>query len=369
VKLPVFIFALQVAGWGLLAETSLQLGDSTGTSGSTVNVPLRLFTEERVSGAQIDLFLDPAIATLVDVTGSAAGPSHVVDFESLGAGLTRVIVFSQSNATLMPEVLLNLEVQLNATVGENERSIAVDSLTLADERADFVSAALIPNATFTGPDSSVVYNMGDPVSVRSVAFGTSESVDRVEFLVNGQRVASDSEAPYEAGFSLRQFGAVELSAQAIDGDGNRFESSAGSYTVRFPENLDSWLDVFFTEEEQGDGGIGALLADADSDTRTTLAEFALGLDPLASEAPNVFGFFRDAESGVYFFSYVRPTGISEVDYTFELSDQLDGWRIFDEAGATEVLPINDYLEEVRITFPQEESAPLFGRVLLRKVAP
>lgn len=360
---------MQIAACGAMAATSLQLGDSTGTNGSTISVPLRLYTSEDVRGAQFDLYLDPAIATLAGVTGSAAGPTHTVDFQSLGSGVTRVVVFSQSNATLSPEVLVDLEVQLNATVNENERSVVVNSVTLANARAEFVSAALIPNATFTGPDSSVIYNMGDEVSVSSLAFGTSEPLDRVEFLVNGQQVASDSEAPYESGFALRQFGEVKLSVLAIDVGGKRFQSSAVNYIVRFPENLDSWLDVFFTEEEQGEGGIGALLADADFDGNTTLAEFAFGLNPLASEVPRLFGFFQDPETGVYYFSYVRPAGMTEVDYTFELSDQLDGWSVFDEAGSTEINPISDYLEEVRITFPVEESSPLFGRILLRKVAP
>jgi hypothetical protein len=46
----------------LYAKTSLQLGDSTGLAGNTVDVSLHLSTGDAVSGAQIDLYADPAIA-------------------------------------------------------------------------------------------------------------------------------------------------------------------------------------------------------------------------------------------------------------------------------------------------------------------
>ncbi|MDA0349865.1 MAG: hypothetical protein O3C20_20950 [Verrucomicrobia bacterium] len=58
--------------------TSLQLGDSTGSAGGVVNVPLLLSTSDVVSGAQIDLYTDPNVAVIASVSGSDAGANHIV---------------------------------------------------------------------------------------------------------------------------------------------------------------------------------------------------------------------------------------------------------------------------------------------------
>jgi len=57
------VFLLIFVGWVFpaFAGTTLQLGDSTGSAGNTIQVPLQLFTSDVVSAAQIDLFADPDI--------------------------------------------------------------------------------------------------------------------------------------------------------------------------------------------------------------------------------------------------------------------------------------------------------------------
>ncbi len=358
--------ALLWAATGMRADTSIQLGDSTGASGSTIEVPLKLFTSEEVSAAQIDLFLDPAVAQIESLSGASSNAGHTIDSEELGVGRVRVVVYSNDNSVLTSEELLSLRVLLTKSVGENGRSVLVESVKLANSAAGFVGAALIPNATFAGPDSSVVYSLGDHVNASSVAFDTNGSINRVDFLVNGQRVASDSSAPFALDFPLRQFGRVSLSAQAVDNDGNVFRSSAEDYVVTFPASLEDWLDVFFTAEEQQNPEIGSLLADADFDGNSTLMEFALGLNPRRGESPRSFGFFRDQATGSYYFSLIRPVGLTEVDYTLEFSNELEVWNSLTEVGAAEVVSINEFIEEVRFPVLNPEGSSLFGRVLMER---
>ncbi|MCZ6671535.1 MAG: hypothetical protein O7C75_01210, partial [Verrucomicrobia bacterium] len=310
---------------GLNARTSLQLGDSTGLAGNTIDVPLNLFTGDVVSGAQIDLYADPAVATIATVTGSLAGAGHIVDSEDLGEGKTRVVVYSPNNSSLFSNILIDLQIVLKSTIEENERSVIVESVKLADESAGFVNTALVPHATFSGPDSSVVYKMGDEVSASSVAFDTNESVDRVEFLVDGWPVVSDTEPPYEMIFPLHYFGNVTLSARAVDNDGNMFESTTEDYVVTFPPTLADWLDVFFTPGEQSDPNIGALLADIDLDNQATLMEYAMGLHPRRRDGPRESGFFQDGQTGVYQFGYLRPVGVTDILYTLQVSNDMETW--------------------------------------------
>lgn len=86
-----------VASIGLLpvsAATTLQLGNSEGTAGSIIEVPLRIDTSDVVSAAQIDLIIDPGTATIASVSSSDAGANHFVDSELLDNGNTRVVVYS-----------------------------------------------------------------------------------------------------------------------------------------------------------------------------------------------------------------------------------------------------------------------------------
>lgn len=367
--LRLILISIAVLGQCLRSETALQLSDSSGSSGSRIDVALKLFNSDAVSGAQIDLWVDPEVAEIESIEGSLGNAGHTIDSQALGGGRVRVVIYSNDSEVLSAETLLNLRILLNSTVGEGGRSVVAESVILADDRAGFVGSALIPNATFSGPDSSVVYNMGDSVSASSVAFDTNGSIDQVEFLVNGRRVGSDASPPYESDFPLRAFGNIQLSVQAIDDEGNRFETSRESYVVNFPQNLDSWLDVFFSSEERQNPDVGGLLADIDLDGRTTLMEYAFGLHPRASDVPQEFGFFRDSETGLYYFSFLRPTGVTEVDYRLELSNELETWSVLGVAESAEIIPVDDFIEKVRIPLEETEGGAQFGRIQMESVAP
>ena len=350
---------------GLHGKTSIQLGDSTGTAGNTIDVPLNLFTGDAVSGAQIDLYADPSIAEIATITGSLAGTGHIVDSEDFGDGRVRVVVFSQSNDFLFSEVLIDLQLVLKSTINENDRAVIVESVILADEGAGFVNSALIPHATFSGPDSSVVYKMGDQVSADSIAFDTNGSVDRVEFLVDGWPVASDTEPPYSGAFPLHYFGNVTISARAVDNDGNTFQAGE-DYIINFPPTFEDWLDVFFSSEEQSDQNIGGLLADIDLDSQATLAEYAMGLHPRRRDGPRVSGFFQNSSSGTYQIGYLRPFGVSGINYTLQVSENMTDWLAPSPTATMEIIRVGTYLEEVRFSMIDLQSPRQFGRILIEQ---
>lgn len=353
----------------LNARTSLQLGDSTGASGASIEVPLNLFTQDPVSGAQIDLYANPALAEIVNVAGSSAGEGHSIDTEDFGEGRVRVLVYSSTNEILFTEALIDLELKLNATIEENARAVIVENITLADAEANFLNAALIPHATFSGPDDSVIYKMGDAVIADSVAYGTKAEVERVEFLVDGWAAASDSEPPYEGNFPLHYFGNITISARAVDKDGNRFESSPKHYEVTFPPTYEDWLAIFFTSEEQLDPDLGILSADSDFDGQTTFEEYAMGLHPRNRDGPRESGFFRNMRDGSYEFGYTRPVGVSGVNYTLQTSNNMVNWMDAGANGSMEIIPISNYLEEVRFTLFDLALPREFGRVLIEKAGP
>lgn len=351
------------------ARTSLQLGNSTGNAGESITVPLHLFTSDVVSAAQVDLATNPNIAAIAKVTAAEAGAHHIVDSELLEAGKTRVVIYSTRNDFLFSEALISVQLVLRSKVDVNGRAIRVDSVKLADDGAGFVDTALVPHATFAGPDASVVYKMGDSVNASSTAYGTGEEVDRVEFLVNGLPAVSDSEAPYEMHVPLQYFGSVTLSARAVDREGNRFESLSEKYVVTFPPTLEDWLDIFFSPAEQLDPDVGALSADVDFDHLATLAEYAMGLHPRTRDGPRESGFLRNAQTGAYQFGYSRPVGVEGLSYTLQLSDDLSDWSPAGPNASMEVIPVSNYFEEVRFSLPDLQAPRQFGRVLIEKVDP
>lgn len=241
--IPRLLLALALIGLANLnASTSIQMGDSTGTAGSSIVVPLQLFTSDVVSAAQIDLFADPDIAEIASVSGSDAGLNHIVDSEALSEeGMTRVVVYSTGNDNLFTEALVEIQLVLRTGVGINDRSIIVEAAMMSDAGADPIGSTLVPNATFAGPDASVVYQLGSEVLATGVAYDTNGSaIDRFEILVDGIPVAADTEAPYEVNFPLEYFSNITIGSRAVDNEGNFFNSVAEDYMVTFPSSLENW---------------------------------------------------------------------------------------------------------------------------------
>lgn len=139
-------------------------------------------------------------------------------------------------------------------------------------------------------------------------------------------------------------------AVTVDPDdplGSLFDISPGAFTRVVIDTTDSadpvmrlttpfadatvygWLGATFSAAERSDPAVGSLVADPDSDGLVNLLEYALGLDPRATDPDAAPEGGRIAESGGEFLtlSFSRPTGGSAgVSYFVEVSDNLQTWR-------------------------------------------
>ena len=129
----------------------------------------------------------------------------------------------------------------------NSRSVANGSVTYSVRAVDFAGNETTSNATFTvnndltsptvsfdqppTPTNGVTVSGQVPVAATA---SDNVGVVRVDFLVNGVVVGSDTVAPFAAtwGSSLNPDGAASLTAIAYDGAGNKATTAAVNVTVR-----------------------------------------------------------------------------------------------------------------------------------------
>lgn len=73
-----------------------------------------------------------------------------------------------------------------------------------------------PTVTLTAPTAGATFAAPAEIALAATAADTDGSVVRVEFMVNGTVVATDTTSPYEASVSLTVPGVQELSVRAVD---------------------------------------------------------------------------------------------------------------------------------------------------------
>ncbi len=89
----------------------------------------------------------------------------------------------------------------------------------------------LPTVSLTAPADGVHFPLPQAVTLSANANDADGSVDRVEFLVNGNLVGTDYTAPYSISYSLPADGAYTLGARAFDNDGNSQDATPRSITV------------------------------------------------------------------------------------------------------------------------------------------
>jgi len=152
-----------------------------------------------------------------------------------------------------------------------------------------VSANQEPTVVLTKPATGVSLKAGKTLQLAASANDADGSVVKVGFLLGGQVIGEDTEAPYELEWTPTEAGEVQLSAVAIDDrDGQRI-SAVVSVTV-LPPNVAP--EVVITSPNAGQGvSVGVALkvsaTATDSDGNVTQVEILAGEVSLAkrSEAP------------------------------------------------------------------------------------
>lgn len=115
-----------------------------------------------------------------------------------------------------------------------------------------IGSIIIKRSDETPPETVVstsngrsVFTPGDTVTATATASDGEKEIDFVEFWVGPQRVAIDSEAPYEGEFTLAEAGNYRLRSIAYDIDGNSAQSE--SITLQVGEfGAFGWLGDLWT---------------------------------------------------------------------------------------------------------------------------
>ncbi|WP_460776330.1 ThuA domain-containing protein [Nocardiopsis nanhaiensis] len=174
-----------------------------------------------------------------------------------------------------------------------------------------------PETELTSPEDGATYGAGEVVPLAAEVTDHGDAgIEEVEFLVDGEAVATVTDSPYEASWEEADEGEYSVSAVATDGDGETGSSSTHSVTVGDDsdpteceppnvddgyralwdgESLDGWnmagpggFDI--VDEDDGcvmqtDGGMGLLWHEEELDS------FRLELDYLTHEETDNSGVF------------------------------------------------------------------------------
>jgi regulation of enolase protein 1 (concanavalin A-like superfamily) len=110
--------------------------------------------------------------------------------------------------------------------GGGPAAAAFDRLSLIS-----VAANAPPVVSLTAPGFGQTFQKGKPVAMTATASDPDDLVARVDFRVNGVKVASDTAAPYSATWTSSATGVYSIVAEAADFDGAVTTSSAAVIVV------------------------------------------------------------------------------------------------------------------------------------------
>ncbi|WP_105903074.1 Ig-like domain-containing protein [Vibrio gangliei] len=109
-----------------------------------------------------------------------------------------------------------------ATDDENNQVESISQVTVSDQ----------PVVTrLTSPVAGSTVGLGKSVQITADATSLSGSVSKVDFLVNGTVIASDSTAPYAVNWTPSAIGSYTVSSSATDNQGNNAKSDSVSVNV------------------------------------------------------------------------------------------------------------------------------------------
>ncbi len=312
--------------------TSLALGKSSGTNGSTVDVPLKLDSINEVVAVQFDILYNPATATLDSILGGSALVSHSVDSAGLvNQDVKRVIVTSADNAPLNDGELASIMVTLVSAVAENDRSLSIDNVIVSDSNGKLMPEALIPFVQLLAPMEGQQVDENVQVTVSGLAADTDAggSVSEVEFFANGQSLGVVNQPPYTTTWTATQPGQNILTAMARDNSGFLAVSSrviANVSATATPYQI--WLAAHFSDFEQTQQALSGPLADFDDDGIINLFEYAFGLDPKISATTGMPIIITVDDGGQTYLAiqYRRPVSATDLTYDVEVSVNLTDWN-------------------------------------------
>ncbi|MBV7296431.1 Ig-like domain-containing protein [Enterovibrio paralichthyis] len=116
------------------------------------------------------------------------------------------------------------DVSLSAVATDNEGNTGNASVRVSVSDTPVV-------ASLTSPSAGASYSLGSKVDFAAEASALNGNIDRVEFLVNGSVVATDTTAPYTGSWTPGAAGEYGISAVAVDDTGAMFTAPGVSIRV------------------------------------------------------------------------------------------------------------------------------------------
>ena len=213
---------------------------SEGTAGRQAGIAFR--TSLDTGAAEVALVADDAGVLLVRRSGAAQTASKTRVTTTLAPVYLQLdrrasmvtVAYSIDGVTWKPitTVSIALPAELYAglavAAGPNGgmAAAALDRLSLVS-----VSANMPPVVSLTSPKNAQIFSQAQVVTMTATASDPDDLVSRVEFRVNGVKVATDTAAPYSAPWTAGTPGVYTLVATATDYDGAVTSSSPVTVTV------------------------------------------------------------------------------------------------------------------------------------------
>ncbi|MCE7566797.1 chitinase [Aliivibrio fischeri] len=144
------------------------------------------------------------------------------------------VEFFANNVTLGSDTQAPYTVNWDATViGSNTlKAVATDNEGNNSENSILVTVSDQNVVTaLTSPITGSSLVLGKITQLKATATSLSSSITKVDFLVNGVVIASDTTSPYSVNWTPAAIGAYTLSVEATDAQGNTALSTASSVSV------------------------------------------------------------------------------------------------------------------------------------------
>ncbi|PSV54532.1 Ig-like domain-containing protein [Photobacterium sp. GB-1] len=181
---------------------------------------------------------DVKITSLSDQQTVLAGTTLTIDADATDADGTIEQVSFYANEQLIDTVLTapystqwlasdlgNTTIKAVATDNEANTNEASATVTVSDQ-------ALV--TSLTSPSSGSVVTLGKALTLSATATALTGDVRQVDFIINGNVVATDKTAPYSSSWTAQSAGNYTVTALATNGNGETALSTAASVKVQEP---------------------------------------------------------------------------------------------------------------------------------------
>ncbi|PSV32557.1 Ig-like domain-containing protein [Photobacterium sp. GB-72] len=181
---------------------------------------------------------DVKITSLSDQQTVLAGTTLMIDADATDADGTIEQVSFYANEQLIDTVLTapystqwlasdlgNTTIKAVATDNEANTNEASATVTVSDQ-------ALV--TSLTSPSSGSVVTLGKALTLSATATALASDVRQVDFIINGNVVATDKTAPYSSSWTAQSAGNYTVTALATNGNGETALSTAASVKVQEP---------------------------------------------------------------------------------------------------------------------------------------